>query len=138
MSVTLARCAALAFCLGLSDTALGAKPPEMLCSRADPPVVEVRRDSVCYTGGFKDAIDEIDSAFSKKTLVSIAADECVALLNRVRLLLNAVRRPVASVQPPPPNRPLTVLPLKLARPHHSAFRFARALISRRSWIVCGC
>jgi hypothetical protein len=53
---------ALALCLGASVSAIGATPTELLPAVADPPVVEVRGDTVYYTGGFKEATSGVFEA----------------------------------------------------------------------------
>ncbi len=58
--------AALAVLAATAQVAQGATPPELLAAAADPPVVEVRGDTVYYTGGFKNATSHVfDTAVAK-------------------------------------------------------------------------
>ena len=58
----LRRVAALAAFTVVASVAQGAKPPELLAASADPPVVEVRGDTVYYTGGFRNATSHVFDA----------------------------------------------------------------------------
>jgi len=49
----LQRLLARALCLCAATPVQAATPPELLAATADPPVVEIRGDTLYYTGGFK-------------------------------------------------------------------------------------
>lgn len=57
------RLLARVLCLCAATPVLAATPPDLLAATADPPVVEIRGDTVYYTGGFKvDSIAVFNSA----------------------------------------------------------------------------
>jgi hypothetical protein len=53
VSIGLGRQVALAWCLCMATSVRADTPAELLPATADPPVVEIRGDTVYYTGGFK-------------------------------------------------------------------------------------
>lgn len=54
--------AALTILVASANVAQGAPPPELRAASADPPVVEVRGDTVYYTGWFKNATSHVFDA----------------------------------------------------------------------------